>query len=209
MRIRTLFLLPLLVMLIGQINAQDGMSKEEAKKWKSIAKDYKKNPEALKDIIEERNEYQAEVEKLRSELASVESNEPMLQNRIAQLEQENMQLSTNLMSTQESVRQLQDENALLSDRSGSSDNMMMGTVYRVQIGAYAKRRVEGALATGDDMSLEESDGMQKILIGQFRDYGQANELMNYFKTIGLKDAWVVPYIDGRRVSLKEALGTQN
>ena len=53
------------------------------------------------------------------------------------------------------------------------------------------------------------DTKNSELIGNFRNYDEAKELSDYFKKIGLKDAWVVPYRDGTRITLKEALGTGN
>lgn len=209
MNTRTFFLLllPFFLLLVGcKTTNPQGLSDQEVKQWKQLAKDYQKNPAALKVLTEERNEMVQEAQDLEAAITNLEDDKIQLQTRVDELERENMQLNTNLLSAQESVRQLTEQQAQMVSRNDGG--MMMGTSYRVQIGAYAKNRMEGDLDTGDMMDLEEDEGMQKILIGQFRDFEEAKELMTYFHNIGLRDAWVVPYIDGQRVSLKEALMSQ-
>lgn len=202
-----LLCLPVFFLSFGcKTSNPQGLSDAEIQQWKKLAKDYQRNPAALKTLTEERNELLQETEELETQLTNIGDNRLQMQTRIEELERENMQLSTNLMSAQESVRQLTEQQAELVARDDGG--MLMGTVYRVQIGAYAKNRMDPGLDTGETMDLEESEGMQKILIGQFRDFEAAKELMNYFHNIGLADAWVVPYIDGERVSLKDALLSQ-
>ena len=82
---------------------------------------------------------------------------------------------------------------------------MFGTVFRVQIGAYEKNYIPDNLDTSDSMTLELSDGMQKVMVGQFRDYQEAKELMKHMKKVGLGDAWVVAYVDGSRVKLNDVV----
>ena len=36
-------------------------------------------------------------------------------------------------------------------------------------------------------------------------FDEAKELMEYIQKIGVKDAWVVPFRDGIRITLEEAL----
>jgi len=202
-----LILLPFVLLMVGcKTKAPAGADVEDLTQWKQLAKEYQKNPAALKTLTEERDEIIQEAQDLESRITELEDEKLNMQTRVSQLEQENMQLNTNLMSAQESVRQLTEQQAEMVARDDGG--MMMGTAYRVQIGAYAKNQIPDNLDTGDMMDLEENDGMQKILIGQFRDFEAAKELMTYFHNIGLGDAWVVPYIDGERVSLKEALLSQ-
>ncbi len=202
-----LLLLPFFVLLAGcKTTNPQGLSEQELQQWKQLAKDYQKNPAALKALTEERNEMVQEAQDLESTITNLEDDKIQLQTRVNELERENMQLNTNLLSAQESVRQLTEQQAQMVSKNDGG--MMMGTVYRVQIGAYAKNRMNNEFDTGDMMNLEEEEGMQKILIGQFRDFEEAKELMTYFQNIGLSDAWVVPYIDGQRVTLKEALMSQ-
>jgi hypothetical protein len=46
---------------------------------------------------------------------------------------------------------------------------------------------------------------QRITIGIFRDYWEADTFKKYMRDMGVKEAWIVPYKDGVRVELKDVL----
>ena len=46
---------------------------------------------------------------------------------------------------------------------------------------------------------------QKLTIGVFRDYWEADTFKKYMREMGVKDAWIVPYQDGQRVEIKDVL----
>ena len=53
---------------------------------------------------------------------------------------------------------------------------------------------------------EAKDGEpQKLTIGIFRDYWEADTFKKYMREMGVKDAWIVPYKDGQRVEIKDVL----
>ena len=204
MRILTQISIVMLVLFVGQVFAQDTeMSKDEIKRWKRIAKDYKKNPAALKELTEERQRYKQESEQLQSQLRDLQSQQGQEDSQLAQKEQEIMDLNNQLLNAQSTIQQLREQIAS-TPTTPAQDDMMSGLVFRVQIGAYQKTRISTSLATDDAMKLEDEGGLQKILVGQFRDYQQAVELKDYMVKIGVKDAWVVPFRDGIRISLEEA-----
>lgn len=183
------------------------LSKEEEKEWKDKARQYVKNPDALKALTESRELYQAEADRFEAQANELQAQINQYQNRIAQLEEENMQLTNNMMTAQQTIQQLTEENEELASR-GPAEPMeedMSGTLFRVQVGAFKKNRVPEALDTGENMDLEEDEGMQKVVVGKFRNFEEAKQLMNYLQNMGVKGAWVVSYIDGQRVPLKEAL----
>jgi hypothetical protein len=47
--------------------------------------------------------------------------------------------------------------------------------------------------------------MQKVTLGNFRDYWEADKFKKYLRDMGVKDAWIVPFKDGQRVDIKEVL----
>ncbi|MGI9543756.1 MAG: Ezrin/radixin/moesin family protein, partial [Cyclobacteriaceae bacterium] len=51
----------------------------------------------------------------------------------------------------------------------------------------------------------DSDGTQRYTLGNFKDYWQADKFKKYLREMGVKDAWIVPYKDGRRVPMKDVL----
>lgn len=193
---------------IGQTDPAD-LTKEQRKEWKKIAKKYKKNPAALAELTSERDEYYQQANQLETQIGQLEMETERLQNQVTQLEQTNAQLNQDLMAARETAQMMEEEAEMMAARGQESMGQdMSGTVYRVQIGAFQKSRAPESVATAENMALEEADGMQKVMVGHFRSFDEAKALMTYLQSSGVEGAWVVPYVDGQRVSLKEALGTQ-
>ncbi len=200
MRMLNLLSVVLLMLFSTQIFAQE-MSREEKKKWKKELKNYKKDLNALKTLTEEHTEYRKVNRELEERINNLEASKSMEESRLAQKDEEISALNNQLMNAQMTIQQLQEEGPAVEM---SDKGMMMGLAYRVQIGAYGKTSIPTDLNSGDDMTLEEENGLQKIIVGQFRDFNRAKELQDYMKKIGVKDAWIVPYNDGQRITNEEA-----
>lgn len=209
-----LFAILMLSLAFVHVNAQT-LSKEELKKWKDQAKEYKKNPAALKILTErvegleaEATEASTEARRLRQELSTVKIEEDQKNARIATLEDQIRSLNQQLSETRTALME-SEQRGDMTDRSvggGVSSMDMQGVVFRVQLGAFEKRQVDTELAMADDGFLvEDENGVQKITIGYFRDFELAKELRDHMVAMGVKGAWVVPYRDGVRITLKEAL----
>ena len=203
MRILTFLFLAVLFLATSPIQAQEKLSKEDKKELKALVKKYKKDPMALKELVESVDEYKEQTAKLQAQVNTLSGEDQMTATKIQQLEQSNIALNTQLAAAQEQVQELQNQPPPVIDSKG--DDGMFGTVFRVQIGAYEKNYIPDNLDTSDSMTLELADGMQKVMVGQFRDYQEAKELMKHMKKVGLRDAWVVAYIDGSRVSLNDVV----
>ena len=127
------------------------------------------------------------------------------QNQVSQLEMENQSLKDQLAAALAEMASTKGElDVVTRQMQASSDNY--GVWYRVQIGAFGKRRVDTDLQTTDQLSLETTDDLQKTVLGRYRNYDDAKELKDHLVSIGLKDAWIVSYKDGKRVSIEEARG---
>lgn len=184
-----------------QAQAQD-LTKEERKYWKNQAKEYKRNPEALKELSDEAEMARKKAREMELKLTQLEADRVSNENQINQMEQEISDLNSRLIAAQSAIQQLNQEKASMPATSGPD---MSGLVFRVQIGAYGKTNIPGNLdQEGDNMDLEMEGGLQKILIGHYRNYQDAEALKSHMQKIGVKDAWVVPYRDGVRISLAEA-----
>jgi seryl-tRNA synthetase len=85
--------------------------------------------------------------------------------------------------------------------------MKEGVYFKVQIGAFKERDISENLDQSVNLDVEKEGGLDEIVLGQFRDYYQADSLQNHLRAMGVKDAWIVPYKDGKRVPLKEVLDT--
>ena len=185
-----------------QGQAQD-LTKEELKYWKNQAKEYKRNPAGLKELSEEAEMAQKQKREMELKLTQLEASRVSNENQVNQMQQEISNLNSRLIAAQNAIQQLNEEKASMASKGSGTD--MSGLVFRVQIGAYGKTNIPGNLdQENDNMDLEMEGGLQKILIGFFRDYQDADALKTHMQKIGVKDAWVVPYRDGVRITLAEA-----
>lgn len=206
MRILTLFLIGAFLFSMESVSAQE-LTKEEKKFWKKEAKKYKKDLASLKRLKEERDKYKEEAQQVADRINDLESAKMRAESQLANKDDEIGQLNGQLMSAQATIRQLNEEKEVLTPRNEGES--MIGTVFRVQIGAYEKNDISEDLNTSDNLALEVSDGLQKVMIGQFSDYALAKELQDQLKKMGVKGAWVVPYRDGVRVPLAEVVDLEN
>lgn len=185
------------------VNGQE-LSKEEAKKWKKTAKDYTKNPAALKMLADQVTELRESASHATQEVGKLQQSFDEQTHKMLTLESENVQLRTQLISAQNALKMVEtpvQETAKGSAVKDSDDNQ--GVWFKVQIGAFKKRKLSSDLQTSDNLKIEEEGDLQKIVVGKFRDNTAANELKAQLKAMGVKDAWVVAYKDGVRVPEEE------
>lgn len=137
------------------------------------------------------------------------------------LEKDVSLLKTELQSTKKWNAELREINAELTTRlraakaslcqiSGQATecpaDYRQGVVFKVQIGAFKDNELpEDPITPIIILDTEDKDNIQKIVLGQFRDYGKAEILKSHLKNMGIKDAWVVSYKDGIRVPIKTIL----
>lgn len=206
MRILTFLFLAFFLFANTAVQAQDELTKEEKKEMKKLLKELKKNPMKLKEMEEAADMYREQNEQLQAQISTLTSENQMMGTKVQQLEQNNMALNSQLSTAQQALQDANSNPPVMEQPRGSGADLMMGTSFRVQIGAYEKSSISSDLDSGDgSMTLENSGGLQKVMVGQFRDYQTAKELMKHMKKIGLRDAWVVAYVDGSRVDLDEVV----
>ena len=80
-----------------------------------------------------------------------------------------------------------------------------GVVFKVQVGAFEKKDLSSFFDNNPMFSGETEEGMQKITLGFFRDYWEADTFKKHLREMGVKDAWIVPFKDGVRVPIKDVL----
>ncbi|MEM1328030.1 MAG: hypothetical protein AAGI23_18870 [Bacteroidota bacterium] len=192
------------------LHAQE-LSKEEQKKWKNLAKEYKKNPIALKMLTEKAEGLDAELGQLNTEISQVQQENNSLQAQMNRKDARiaDMQAQVNQLNMQ--ITEMQANMETIAAKGGSSTNEMSGTdmvgvIYRVQIGAFEKP-LNGSVVDADNVNVQAEDDLKKVQVGKLRDYQSAIDLRDQLRKMGVKDAFIVPYKDGVRVTIKEALGS--
>src|SRR5687768_5345192 len=175
------------------------LSKKEKKEWKKKAKEYAKNPVNLKQLTEDKAAADNTVATLNQKVSQLQSSVSEKDSKIAELEG---QLS-------EARGQLSAANAELTALKENPSNSMdfsKGVVFKVQIGAFKNKNLAKYFENNPNFGGEAKDNEpQKLTIGIFRDYWEADTFKKYMREMGVKDAWIVPYQDGQRVEIKDVL----
>lgn len=199
MKKRTLLLCLVLLFAGTQTFAQ--LSKQEKKEWKKKAKEFKSNPESLKQLTEEKQAADGQVAALTNQVKQLQSSMSDKDARIAELEDELSQIRGQLTSARAEIAQLKEAGPAINPMDFSK-----GVVFKVQIGAFKNKDLQKYFDNNPNFGGEAAEkGEQKLTIGVFRDYWEADTFKKYMRDMGVKDAWIVPYRDGQRVEIKDVL----
>lgn len=193
-----------LSLLIGfSVSAQ--LSKDEKKEWKTKWKAYKKDLEGFKDLVEENGTLKGQLSTTKRQLATLQSQMGDNDAKIADLQDQVTRAQAQVAAAKEA--ELAAKNALGSKPAviDHSPMSMDGVVFKVQIGAFEKGDMSKFFNNNPMFTGQDEDGMQKVTIGFFRDYWEADTFKKYVREMGVKDAWIVPFKDGKRVPIKEVL----
>lgn len=193
-----------LSLLIGfSVSAQ--LSKDEKKEWKTKWKAYKKDLEGFKDLVEENGTLKGQLSTTKRQLATLQSQMGDNDAKIADLQDQVTRAQAQVAAAKEA--ELAAKNALGSKPAviDHSPMSMDGVVFKVQIGAFEKGDMSKFFDNNPMFTGQDEDGMQKVTIGFFRDYWEADTFKKYVREMGVKDAWIVPFKDGKRVPIKEVL----
>src|SRR5688500_15007245 len=183
----------------SQVVAQ--LSKAEKKEWKKKAKQFSKSPESLKQLTEEKQAAETELASANQRVTQLQSTMSNKDSRIAELEDELAQSRSQLTSARAEIAQLKETPAVANPMDFSQ-----GVVFKVQIGAFKNKDLAKYFENNPNFGGEiKENEPQKITIGIFRDYWEADTFKKYMREMGVKDAWIVPYRDGQRVEIKDVL----
>lgn len=194
--------------LAAPLAAQTELSKEDVKIWKARAQEYRRNLPALKNLVEERDDYESQVNSLRQEVNDLTAQLSMKDRQLTAFEEQQALLNQRVLDAENAVAQPTTTTTVAQPSSpvyqGSAPSIS-GTIFRVQLGAFRTNRVDSDLATGSNMVLSETaDGMQKVIVGEFRTYDSARRLRDKMRQIGVKGAFVVATQDGQPIDVKIA-----
>jgi TolA-binding protein len=201
MKTRVLFLCLALIFSGTAVFAQ--LTKAEIKEWKKKAKEFKKNPAALKQLNEEKQVADNSVVDLSGQLKQLQSTVSDKNAKIADLEDQISRMRSELNSAKAELAQLKSAPVI------NPMDFSKGVVFKVQVGAFKNKDLskyfENNPNFGGEAADKDKNEPQKITIGIFRDYWEADTFKKYMREMGVKDAWIVPYKDGVRVEIKDVL----
>lgn len=174
--------------------------------WVARAAAYKKNPEALRQLVEdcEATEKQLmtarqQLDQYRSQSGSEGAALTAAQNATAAAQAEAAALRSQMAILQA------DAAATANDRLDTDLAVVSGIIFQVQLGAFAQNTVDPNLSTGNALELDNQNGLQKFVVSQFRTYKNAEVLKNRLVKMGVKDAFIIAKNNGARITVPEAL----
>jgi hypothetical protein len=176
------------------------LSKKEKKEWKKKAKEYAKQPQNLKQLIEDKDAAQGQLTSLNQKVTELQGSISDKDARIAELEDQLSRSRSELTAARAEIAQMK-ESPVINPMDFSK-----GVVFKVQIGAFKNKDLAKYFENNPNFGGEVKENEpQKITIGIFRDYWEADKFKKYMREMGVKDAWIVPYRDGQRVEIKDVL----
>jgi hypothetical protein len=182
--------LPLALIMSLVITSFAQMTKEEEKEWAKKIKTL--TPESYKQLIEDK-------EALATQVTSLKQENEVLKAQVLDLE-------AKLKEAQAAQEAKQQEVAAAAAHVPVNTMAAKGIEYKVQIGAFKNKDLSKYFDNNKNFSGEvDADGTKKYTLGSFPTYWEADNFKKYLREMGVSDAWVVAYKDGKRVELKDAL----
>jgi len=217
MKMIRLFLLLFLALNIGAIqttNAQDGEKKEsekdakkrmkeEKKRQKEELKQYKKmKPEAVKAMKVGNDRLNSQVSTLSYTRDSQTQVINTLQAKISEQDSALKTMEAN-MAANKAQASVSSDDAGSMGGSGSTISTTKGIVFAVQLGAF--RNFNLSKSPGKGVNVQTEEGISKYIVGIFRKPTDADVFKKEIQKMGIKDAWVVAFKDGKRIPKEEAI----
>ena len=188
-----------LTLILASTQSFAQLSKKEKKEWKKKAKLYAKNPANLKQLTEDKEVADNTVATLNQKVTQLQSSVSEKDAKIAELEDQLSQARSQLTAANAEL-------TALKENPSNSMDFSKGVVFKVQIGAFKNKNLAKYFENNPNFGGEAKDNEpQKLTIGIFRDYWEADTFKKYMREMGVKDAWIVPYQDGQRVEIKDVL----
>lgn len=192
---------PFIVVFFLSISCLGQLSKTEQAKLRNELKSYLKNLEGYKahkdDIQITLDSNEAQIKRLKDELAYTIINQSELVNKVAAYENE--------------VKKLREENEELKNWNQSMsaaaeapapaapDFTPKGTVYKVQIGNYKVFSATKFFEKPRYIGYETVNGSIRYVISYFTDRKMAFDFADAMKQMGITDAFVAKYVNGKRI----------
>jgi hypothetical protein len=169
------------------------LSRPERKAWKKELR--KMTPERLKQMVEEKAN-------LSSLLNTLNNENSHLKTVVFKQEQELNTSQSRIQDLRQKLKTREIQLGLVTEEGEQWDN---GVIFKVQIGALRPSNFPDKKAQTYTLEVEDGGNYMQYVLGNFRNYWEADALKKHMRKIGMTKAWIVPYKDGRRVPLKDVL----
>lgn len=189
------------ILFIVLISSQVLVSQDDRKEWEKKKKEL--DPLELKRILEENNSLKADIAAKKNTLSDVETNLAQKTEELKKLTEEfnNYKFSVNTATAPK-----KNETDITTATPEKKELLSKGVIFKVQIGAFKNKDLRKYFENNKNFSGDiDDDGVKKYTIGYFNDYWEADTFKKYLREMGVKDAWIVPYKNGKRVNIRDVL----
>lgn len=176
-------------------------AQDERKEWEKKKKEM--DPLELKRIFDENNSLKADIAAKKNTLSEIETNYAQKSEELKKLADEfnNYKNSVNTATAPK-----KNETDITTTTPEKKDLLTKGVIFKVQIGAFKNKDLRKYFENNKNFSGDvDEDGVKKYTIGYFNDYWEADTFKKYLREMGVRDAWIVPYKNGKRVNIRDVL----
>lgn len=162
------------------------------------------------DVRMKMEAYEAEIAKVRTENTELQSfNEAKVEKAVAEVVAEKMDSIGKTLPVATESTETTTSNAPVASGSTStgssqpkkvSNKVVPGTSYKVQIGLYKNFNINRYFEGGKEISYEVVNGNNRYVIGSFDNEQTAEQFVEDIRKMGIKDAFVAKYENGKRVN---------
>lgn len=174
-------------------HASAQLSRPERKAWKRELR--KMTPERMKQMVEEKANLSALLNILNKENSE-------LKTLVYKREQELDFSRSKINDLRQKIKTQKIELGLVTEEGERWDS---GVIFKVQIGALRPSDFPDKKEKKYSLEVEDGGRYRQYVLGNFRNYREADALKKHMRKIGMTKAWIVPYKNGERVPLKEVL----
>lgn len=183
------------------------LTKKGAKEWKKRKK--KMSVEDFKVLYDQNVIQKARIASSAGEIQNLERQVSSKDDQVSDLQKQVTRMQAAYQAGQREIENLKDQSItpVYNPELINGEDFSVGVVFKVQVGAFRKIDLAKYAETAKDFD-QEGNELRKYIIGNFRNYDDANVLKRYLREMGVSDAWIVPYRDAKRVPLKEVIAIE-
>lgn len=202
-------LIGVFVASVALAQTSDGrpLTKKGAKEWKKRKK--KMSVEDFKVLYDQNVIQKARIASSAGEIQNLERQVSSKDDQVSDLQKQVTRMQAAYQAGQREIENLKDQSItpVYNPELINGEDFSVGVVFKVQVGAFRKIDLAKYAETAKDFD-QEGNELRKYIIGNFRNYDDANVLKRYLREMGVSDAWIVPYRDAKRVPLKEVIAIE-
>lgn len=169
-------------------------------------KSLKEQVKSQEDIRMKMAAYEAEIAKVKNENSELKSfNDVKVEKAVAEAVSQKMDSISRTLPVAEKGNNkggatTASNTPAPSKSTKASSKVEAGVTYKIQIGLYKQFNINRYFDDAKDISYETVDGKNRYVISSFDNEQTAEQFVQDVRKMGIKDAFVAKYVDGKRVN---------